>query len=225
MSKDKFIVLLFGPPGSGKGTQANLLAEKTGLIHFDSGRYLEKLLHGTENLEGDLLQAKKDWDAGRLVNPEWITDIIFKKMEDIFKLGFGFASSGAPRTLYEAERNVPRLADLYGKKNIFSFLLKVPDEVSLKRNSDRLICSECGTPLLKEYYNGDPKNCPQCGGELYRRILDKPDIIKDRLLRYHAETEPIIGFLEKEGFNVKEVDGTPAPYKVFRQIYDHLKNA
>lgn len=147
-------------------------------------------------------------------------------VREIHRVGWGIVFSGSPRTLLEAQGLLPVLAKLYGRKNIFVFVLQVPESASLKRNSARLICSVCGAPLLAEYYpTARPKYCPICGGPLYRRTLDNPATIKVRLKEYHERTEPIFALMRKSGYRVTRVAGLGAPYQVFKAIASTLKRA
>lgn len=222
MSKGKKAVLLFGPPGSGKGTQANLLAEKLGFFHFDTGRYLENNIYHAKKETKEILEARKAFETGQLVSPQLVKKLLTRKIEELHKYGASIVLSGSPRTMFEAENILPLLYKLYGRKNVTAFVIKVPPEESIKRNSNRLVCKACGSSLLIEYYNGTPLNCPLCGGKLYKRTLDKPEVIKDRIATYHQRTEPIFDFMKKKNYVLIEVDGTPAPYKVFEKIIKEL---
>lgn len=225
MSKGRKAILLFGPPGSGKGTQANLLAEKLGVYHFDTGRYLEHYVYNSAEETEEVKEAKRAFETGQLISPEFVLKVLSEKIIELHSYGASLVFSGSPRTMFEAEQIIPQLIELYGKENLYAFVIKVPEEVSIKRNSNRLMCSACGAPLLLDYYNGDPKNCPLCGGELYKRSLDKAEVIVERLKTYHERTEPILNFVKEIGLGLVEVDGTPAPYKVFKTIHDHIKNS
>lgn len=220
MSRNK-VIILFGPPGSGKSTQAALLSQKLDLIHFDTGKVMEREIYVT----GRLKKYKKMFEDGKLLPSDLAAKIMIEKSEDAVKLGFGIVFSGSPRTVYEAGLLLPELSKLYGKKNIFIFAMEIPEKISIERNSARLVCSECGAPVLTEYYNGKPKNCPICGGKLYKRTVDKPAVIKKRLVEYRERTRPIFDYAEQKSFKLFEIDGKPAPYKVFKKINDNLKNA
>ena len=222
----KIAVILYGPPGAGKGTQANLLADKLGLIHFDTGKFLEGVLHNPARQKEKTIKYECHlWDTGILNTPSFVVREVIREAKEIRKAGWGLAYSGSPRTIYEAERLMPVLEHLYGKKNIFVFTLKTPADFSIKRNSDRLVCTVCGYTLLAQYYpKVKAKYCPICGGPFYRRKLDNPKTIKIRLKQYAERTEPIFGVLKKRGYRVHEIDAKPAPFKVFKKIYGQLKN-
>jgi adenylate kinase len=223
----KVAIIIYGPPGGGKGTQANLLADHLGAIHFDTGRYLEEYVNDPKNKKSKIVQReKKLFDSGKLLTPSFVLNIVKNKTKTIARANFGIIYSGSPRTIYEAEGLFPILEKLYSKENIFVFILKVPAEVSIRRNSNRMVCSICGYTLLSHYYPvKNPKNCPVCAGKFYRRTLDKPEVIKVRLKEYENRTKPIFELTKKRKYKVVEIDGTPAPYKVFQKIIKIVKRA
>lgn len=222
----KIAVILYGPPGSGKGTQANLLSDKLGLIHFDTGREVEAVVHDPRRQrEAVVRRERRLFDNGKLMTPSWILKIVSAKVRQIHRAGWGIIFSGSPRTLYEAERLVPILEKLYGKKHIIFFELVLPASVSIKRNTSRRICTVCGAPMLSLYASRNSARCSVCGAGLYRRTLDKPGIIKVRLAEYHERTKPIFKLVTKRGYRVHKISGIPAPYRVFGRLHDYLKNA
>ena len=220
-------VILYGPPGGGKGTQANLLSRLSGFVHFDTGQYIEELLLDPIS-EKDLIlvREKKLFDEGKLCTPSWVLDIVKKKVAVFHKAGLNVVFSGSPRTLYEAfgddatEGLIPFLGRLYKQEGIFIFVLKVRPETTLARNSSRFVCSLCGQPIL---YSGiELSQCPFCGSVLRKRSLDKPEIIKERLIEYANRTEPIFTKLKEGNYDIYEINGEPMPQVVFNEIRAYL---
>ncbi|MEK7174034.1 MAG: nucleoside monophosphate kinase [Patescibacteria group bacterium] len=213
----KMAVMVYGVPGSGKGTQANLLADTFGLIHFDTGRFLESVVHDPKRQrEAIIKRERKNFDTGILMTPSFVIGEVKKETIKLAKAGWGVVFSGSPRTMYEAERLVPLLEKLYGKKNMFFIRLDVDAEHSFRRNGARLLCKECKAALLTQYYpSKHPTHCPICGGPLYRRSLDKPEVIRERLKEFAERTAPVFSYAKKRGHTVHLIDGRPAPYKVF----------
>ncbi len=216
------VVIILGPPGSGKSLQADLIAEALDLVHFDTGRYLERLLG--ENRLGS--KRKEEFKRGLLVDPRWFLNLVKREIKKINRLGFGVALAGSLRTSFEAfgdKKNVglvPHLAKLYGQENIFIFRLNVLPSVSLKRNSQRLVCQVC---RLAPINPKKMKICPRCGGKLVKRHVDDPRIIKIRLEEYKKRSEPVAEELKKKGMEVIEIDGQKKPVQVFETILKYLK--
>lgn len=221
----KKVIILYGPPGAGKGTQANLLAAKFDVVHFDTGKFLEALVHDPDKQKDPIIKReRKLFDTGILMTPGFVLKMVEEESARIHEADYGIVFSGSPRTMFEAEGLVPVLEKLYEKKNIHVFALDVPAEISIKRNSNRMMCKFCGYGLLSAYYHAkNPMHCPVCGGPFYKRTLDNPATIKVRLKEYKERTEPIFGFMKKKGIKVVKLDATPAPYKVFEKIVKAIK--
>jgi adenylate kinase len=223
----KIVVVLYGPPGAGKGTQANLLASKLDLIHFDTCKFLESIVHDPRRQHEKIVKRERAlFDGGKLMTPSFVTGEVMREAEHIAKAGWGIVLSGSPRTMYEAERLYPKFEKLFGKKNVNVFVLEVPPKDSIKRNGARMVCAKCGYLLLTAFYPGHKgKQCPVCAGPFYKRSLDKPSVIKIRLKEYEKRTFPIFKYVKKHGYNLHRVDARPAPYKVMEHIYGHFQDA
>ena len=224
---DHMAVVFYGPPGSGKGTQAQLLAEKMHLFHFDTGDYLRKLLNNPKFKNDKAIQRERKLnESGKLNTPEWVLGVIIKQIGELAKLGQSVVFSGSPRNIYEAfgdgahQGLLPFLGKKYGKENVHLFFLEIPDETTIKRNTHRTICSVCKTPLLDMKHKST--TCPFCGGKVEHRVDDTTSVIKQRIKEYHKKTEPVIAESKKRGYNVIKIDGTPAPYKVHETIVNYF---
>lgn len=220
--------MIYGQPGAGKGTQAYLVESVKGFHHFDTGKYLEQVVHDPANAKNKIIQKeKKLFDSGILLTPAWVLSIVKTKALDFAKAGQGLVFSGSPRTLFEAfgdSKNqglISILEKAYGKKNLKIFYLQVSPATSIWRNSHRRVCSLCGAPML--HHGGKLEHCSFCGAPLRTRTLDKPEVIKVRIKEYQERTLPILNRLKKMGYKVNAVNGEAAPYKVFQQILKKLK--
>lgn len=219
----KQVVMIYGQPGAGKGTQAYLVESVKGFHHFDTGRYLESVVHDPANVKNKIVQReRKLFDSGILCTPSWVLSIVKNKALDFSKAGQSLVFSGSPRTLFEAfgdaknQGLISVLGKAFGKKNIHIFYLKVSPKTSIWRNSHRMVCSLCGAPVL--YHAGKLEHCAFCGSPLRRRTLDKPEVIKVRIKEYQERTQPILNRLKKMDYKINVINGEPAPYKVFKQI-------
>lgn len=218
----KKVLIIYGPPGSGKSTQAELLERKLGFFHFNTGQYIEGVVHNPANKNNsEIKKQKKLFDSGILCEPAWVLKIIKEEAERVAKADWDLVFSGSPRTLFEAfgdSKNIGLLALLekYYKKEIYFINLNVRESVSLHRNSNRLMCSVCGLPILSVCAGNE--HCSFCMGKVYKRTLDKPEIIKVRLEEYKKRTYPIFETAKKKKYKVFNINGELAPYKVYEEI-------
>lgn len=221
----KIAVIIYGPPGSGKSTQARFLSAKLDLVLFDTGRYLEAIVHDPKRQKNKIVKRERAlYDAGILMTPSFVLNVVKRRMTQLAKADASVILSGSPRTIYEAEGLLPVLAKEYGRKNVFIFVLDVPQKVSVKRNGSRYLCRVCSAPLLAEYYpSKKPKHCPVCAGPLYKRTDDDPKKLVTRLDQYENRTKPIFDFMKKKGYRLIHIDGRPAPFELFQTIYGHIE--
>jgi len=226
------VIILMGPPGSGKGTQAILLAEKFDLYHLETSKLIERKI--VEAKKGDFVEIeskkyflekeKKLWKRGILCSPPFVTYLIKEKIKELAKEKKGIVFSGSPRTLYEGEEVTPLLKKLYPSENIKIVLLKLRAEESIWRNSHRRICELMRHPVLYSKETIKLTLCPLDGSKLIKREgLDDPEIIKIRLKEYKERTFPLVDYFKKENLEVKQVDGSPPPAVVFEKILKILK--
>ena len=222
-------VIIMGPPGSGKSTQARLLADKIDYVHLDTGAYLESVLYDPVNAKNkEIAEERRAFEKGELLTSSWVLKIVKKRVEELARAKTGVIFSGSPRTLYEAfgDKNHVGLMQTfekgYGRKNIVVFELKIRSTDSIDRNSHRLICSSCRSPLLKtercRFEIGG--SCPFCGGKLRGRTLDNVETIKNRLKEYRRRTHPVIEKIKKNGYRVIGVNGRFKPYQIHDKIHE-----
>ncbi|MFH1192907.1 MAG: nucleoside monophosphate kinase [Candidatus Jorgensenbacteria bacterium] len=218
----KQAVILFGPPGSGKGTQAELLARRFPFIHVDSGRMIENAVHAPGAERDPVLRAqRKNFDTGKLCDPAWYLKLVKETARRIADMGSSVVFSGAFRTYQETfgegrERGLlAALAKFYGEKNVHVVMLNIRPATTLKRNTKRKICAVCGFQQLP---GATHPRCLFCDGPMRVRSLDNPNVIRERLKEYHARTSPIVAALKKHGVRVTKINGEPAPYLVFESV-------
>ncbi len=217
----KRVIAIYGSPGSGKGTQANLLEYRKGFVHFDTGKYIEQLVHDPALQKNKIIQRERRlFDTGYLCTPSWVLKVVKARTEKFAKAGLSIVFSGSPRTLYEAKGLVPVLKKLYGKRNITFFSLEVPKEVAIKRNLVRERCSVCGAIIIDTEVK--LRRCPICMGKLIRRTLDNKTALVKRFHEYNERTKPVFDEVERHGYKIIKIDGRPLPEKVFRNILKHL---
>lgn len=217
----KQVIILIGPPGSGKGTQADMLAEKFGLFHLESSKVIEEKLGKAEPDDWILQKEKHLWESGQLNTPDMVRQWIQEKIKELAENGEGIVFSGSPRTIFEAEGEIPLLEKLYGKNNIKIFSIELSEQESVKRNSRRRICigSRHPIPNFPEFDN--ITKCPKDGSEIVTRILDNPETIKIRYKEYINRTLPVVDTLENKGYRVTKIKGDQPIEKVHNDIINY----
>lgn len=232
-SKDKKrVVIIMGAPGSGKGTQSELLSNKFNLFYFETSKIIESnIMNATGNqsliVNGQKYLFKEEkirWETGILVSPPLVAFWVKEKIKQLADEGKSLILAGSPRTMPEAKEIVPFLKKLYGTKNIKVILLDISAKESIFRNSHRKICELMRHPVLYSKETINLKFCPLDGSRLLRRKgLDDPKTIIVRLKEYRERTLPIISLFKKEGLLTKKINGSPAPAIVFKNILKALK--
>lgn len=207
-------LILFGPPGAGKGTQGELISAALHIPTISTGAMLRAAIkEGTELGK----QAESIMATGALVPDEVVVGILKDRLsqEDCKN---GFILDGFPRTISQAET-----LDAMGVQIDCVFSLVVPDETIIERMSGRRSCPQCGA-TYHVVYNPPKKlasQCDVCGAVLKQRDDDKPEVVKNRLSVYHKETEPLKAYYEGKGL-LKSVIGQPQVEETSRLVREAL---
>ncbi|MFH1769131.1 MAG: nucleoside monophosphate kinase [Parcubacteria group bacterium] len=223
-NKTKEVVIFIAPPGAGKGTQTNIIEDKLGYTHIESSKVIEGKFNDGDQKDPRIIEAREQWHSGELVNPESVTMWMTEKMKEVFKRGESIILSGSPRTLYEAEEEVPLLEELYGKDNIKVFHITLPEEESIRRNSKRRICKAERHPIPDIPRYKDIDGCPWDGSEVTTRALDNPEVIKERLKEYKNRTEPVIKYMIDRGYSIIEINGNESIESVSHEILKYFNH-
>jgi len=206
-------IIFLGAPGTGKGTQAAIVAQELNLAHIASGDLFRQALErGTELA----IQAKSYMEKGMLVPDEITIRMVLERMSAP-DCEAGVIFDGFPRNLQQAEALDKALAQ-QAKAVDKVVYIKVSEEELLKRLSGRWICRQCQAPY--HTINSPPKvwgKCDKCGGELYQRPDDTAQTVKKRLQVYFAQTAPLIDYYAQSG-KLLEVDGEESIDEVRRRI-------
>ncbi len=211
-------LILFGPPGAGKGTQAKQLEVATGRPQLSTGDMLR-----AARREGSALgtQAATFMDAGKLVPDEVVIGLIEERIEKP-DAGSGFLLDGFPRTIPQAEA-LERMLQQKGQRIDHVVSIEVPDEDIVRRLSARRSCPNDGSVYHLEHMPPkQPGVCDKCGSALVQREDDKPETIKKRLAAFHEQTAPLKRYYEERGL-LRPVDGTRAPNDVTAAIRAAVK--
>ena len=203
-------IVLFGPPGAGKGTQAGLLSKKFGAAHISTGDILrEAVAKGTD--VG--IKAKGFMNRGELVPDDVVIEIARQKLEELGDAGFMF--DGFPRTVPQAEALDAMLSEI-GKPLDAVVCLSVPENELVERLSGRRVCGGCGKPFMVVTM-GDLDVCDACGGEIVQRADDTAEAVRNRLNVYETQTAPVLGYYRDQGV-LAEVNALGSIEQVFERV-------
>lgn len=206
-------LVLLGPPGAGKGTQAERLIARYGLVHIATGDMFRVAVSNGTPMG---LEAKKYMDAGELVPDEVVEGIVEERLaaDDVRD---GFMLDGFPRNTHQAAALDRMLADTDRSLDIVLNMVVDP-ELLVKRLTGRRMCRDCGGNYHVVFMPSEAGDkCGACGGELYQRDDDNEETVRNRLEVYSSQTEPVIDYYRPSG-KLADIDGTASPDEVFEQI-------
>jgi adenylate kinase len=205
------VVILLGGPGAGKGTQSARLSQELSLPHVSTGDLLREHIAGGTELGRS---ANGFMEKGQLVPDELVIDMLFERVAQP-DCQAGYLLDGFPRTQAQAEALQNRLSP---DQNVRAINIEVSDDIIVARVAGRLLCRNCAN--IHHATNAAPNvagACDACGGELYRRSDDEPEIIRKRLAVYHEDSAPLVEFYRGRG-SLSSVDGEGTPETVFQAL-------
>ena len=202
--------MLLGPPGSGKGTQAERLSKNLGLSHIGMGDMLREAVKNKAPLGK---KAKEFMNSGKLVPDPVILELLGKRMEVTKE---GFIMDGFPRTLEQAKR-LDTLLEKEREDLDVVINLVVGEETILKRLKGRLVCSECGKVYRREDLSLSTRSCESCGAALCQREDDVSDTLKQRVKIYLEHIHSLVDYYKKKGI-LQDISGEGHPQEIFNRI-------
>jgi adenylate kinase len=214
------ILVLLGPPGAGKGTQANLLAKKRSLVQLSTGDMLRAAVAAGTPLGR---KAGAIMERGELVPDDVVIGLIAERLDEKDG-GEGYILDGFPRTIAQAEALDHLLAER-GKTIGKVIEMKVDDDALVERITGRFACANCGEGYHDLYKLPNRAGiCDRCGStDFVRRKDDNEEVVRARLKAYYAQTEPLIGYYRKQG-KLRAVDGMAEIGQVQKSINQALDN-
>jgi adenylate kinase len=207
-------LILLGPPGAGKGTQAERLTDDFNVPYIATGNILRAAVQEQTDLGKE---AKAYMDEGKLVPDEVITGVILEAIESDDARD-GFILDGFPRTIPQADALSAGMQE-HDRELTAAILIEVPDDEVLRRMSGRRVSVKTGRIYHVDF--DPPKHADRCdvdGSRLVQRADDAPDTVKKRLAVYHDQTEPLITYYEDQGL-LRRFDGTRSP----TEVHDHIR--
>ena len=206
-------LVLLGPPGAGKGTQAVVLAEEWRIPHISTGDMFRKAVKDGTTMGK---KAKEYMDQGLLVPDEVVVGIVAERLEQE-DVADGFILDGFPRTVAQADA-LTEILQTAGTTLNAAVNIVVPEEILVKRLSGRRVCRSCGATYHVEFTPPTDENvCDKCGGELYQRDDDKEETVRKRLTEYIEKTSPLVAYYAGKGI-LRNIDGSESAEKVLGNI-------
>jgi adenylate kinase len=199
-------LVMLGPPGAGKGTQAERISKGRGLPKISTGDILREAVHDRTPLG---CAAKAAMEAGRLVSDDVMIGIVQERL-DREDARNGFVLDGFPRTIVQAGA-LDRMVD--GRGPLVVLDIVVPEEVLVRRLASRRICSQCGVNAAVDWLT----ECAKCGGPLVARVDDGSEIVRERLGVYLRQTRPLVDYYSARP-TFRQIDGNQPPDVVTESI-------
>ncbi len=215
IGKASLMLILLGPPGSGKGTQAQSLAKEYEIPHISTGDiFREHIAKGTPTGK----KVQEIVRSGQLVSDEMVLDMVKDRFSRSDCAG-GFVLDGFPRTVIQAEK----FTEILDKNGLLLVLcLDVPDKVIINRAKGRLLCKSCGTIYHQDISPPAQAGvCDKCKGEVYQRPDDKPEVVEERLRVYHLMTQPLIQYYDEKKL-LTSFDGTASRESVYTELKKYI---
>jgi adenylate kinase len=212
--KQKVIILL-GPPGSGKGTQAKELTEKLSIPHISTGDIFRAIIKENSDLAE---RAKSFMNIGKLVPDDLVNEIVVDRLAKPDAAN-GFMLDGYPRTIPQADALAAHL-NIHSQITVIN--IQVADDTVIKRIAGRQSCPNCGS-VFNKFFSPPKKEgiCDKCGTVLIQRPDDSPEVVRERLKVYNDQTAPLISYYEKQGV-VLNINGDRDPQVILAEILQKI---
>ena len=209
-------IILLGPPGAGKGTQAKSISNRYSIPHISTGDIFRKNISENTPLG---IEAKKYMDNGQLVPDEVTINMVKDRLQED-DCRNGYLLDGFPRTVSQAE-SLQSFLEERGEALDSALLIYVPRDFILERMTGRRVCPSCGASYHIKFNPAVDEKCELCGTEVVQRKDDTAETVEERLDVYERQTQPLIDYYKEKNL-LSQVDGTKAINEVFESICDVL---
>ncbi len=207
-------LVIFGPPGSGKGTQSDLIVEHYGMTHISTGDALRQAIRNKTELG---LKAQAIIEKGELVSDDIVTGLLREIIGSKRGQTASFLFDGYPRTLNQA-RQLEETCEEFSLSQPTLLNLHVPDETLMLRLTGRRICADCKATFNIYFHPTRQAGvCDVCSGPLTKRVDDQPETVRERLRVYREQSSPVLEYYEDQG-RLYTIDAAGNPQEVFRKI-------
>ena len=211
-------IILLGPPGAGKGTQAKSISNRYSIPHISTGDIFRKNISENTPLG---IEAKKYIDQGQLVPDEVTINMVKDRLQEDDCKG-GYLVDGFPRTVSQAKA-LQKFIEERGESLDTALLINVPMDYILERMTGRRVCPSCGASYHVKFNPATNGKCELCGSDVVQRKDDTEETVKERLDVYERQTQPLIDYYNNINL-LSQVDGTKAINEVFGSVCDILDN-
>ena len=207
-------LIIFGPPGSGKGTQSEHIAKKFAMKHISTGDALRNALREKTPVG---LKAKAVMESGELVSDDIVTDLLREIIRPLRPKTDRFLFDGYPRTVEQVNR-LDGLIEEFDLPKPLVINLEVPEDLIMRRLTGRRVCENCGA-TYNVYFDPPEKEgiCDRCGGPLTKRSDDEPETVRERLRVYNAQSSPVLDIYRQRG-RFHSIDATGSAEEVFNEV-------
>lgn len=206
-------LVLLGPPGAGKGTQAARISAKYGIPHISTGDMFREILKRDDELAR---KVRRYVEAGDLVPDEIVVEIVKERIHRP-DCGRGFILDGFPRTIPQAEA-LDEILEADGTPISAALYLWVTEDTAVMRLSRRRVCESCQAVYHLDFNPPrSPGVCDRCGGKLVQREDDREEVVRHRIRVYREQTEPLLGYYREKGV-LREIDGNKSIEQVWEDV-------
>ena len=207
-------LILFGPPGSGKGTQSERIVAKYRMTHISTGDALRTAIRNKTEVG---LRAQQIMESGELVGDDLVTDLLRDIIRPLRSKTASFLFDGYPRTLEQVKR-LEMLCEEFDLPDAAVINLEVPEETLILRLTGRRICGSCGATYNIYFWPTRQAGlCDNCAGPLTKRVDDSPETVRERLRVYHGQCSPVLEHYRGHG-QLYTIDATGGADEVFQKI-------
>jgi adenylate kinase len=225
LRKEKWAIILIGPIGAGKGTQADLLAEDFGLYHFETSKIIREKFDTADSSDLAIQTEKAKYERGELTDPATVLRWVLEKIASLASQDTGIVFSGSPRTVLEAEGELPVLHQHYGKENVKFVFINISEAEAIKRSAGRRVCQANGHPIPNFLEFREMKVCPKDGSPLIRKaggLDDDPEKIKKRYNGFAPDMHAVLEYAKNLGHSIIEINGEDTIEAVHDRIVSHI---